>query len=96
MCHLAIEKALKGLFADRLGELPPKTHNLVYLLKRMGTLPPGDVGRFIVKVNEASVTTRYPESLEALQRAHSAATTARVLSQARETLQWIKKQFWTP
>ena len=31
MCHLSIEKALKGLFHDRLSVIPPKTHNLIYL-----------------------------------------------------------------
>jgi HEPN domain-containing protein len=31
MCHLSLEKALKGLIANRLDELPPKTHNLLYL-----------------------------------------------------------------
>ena len=32
MCHLAIEKALKGLYQFKLEQVPPKTHNLVYLL----------------------------------------------------------------
>lgn len=27
MCHLAIEKALKGLYEQNLHEIPPKTHN---------------------------------------------------------------------
>lgn len=30
MCHLSIEKALKGLHSARLGEEPPKVHSLVY------------------------------------------------------------------
>jgi hypothetical protein len=29
MCHLAIEKALKGLYEQNLHEIPPKTHNLL-------------------------------------------------------------------
>ena len=32
MCHLAIEKALKGLYQLKLEQVPPKTHNLIYLL----------------------------------------------------------------
>ena len=28
MCHLAVEKALKGLFWRKLGSIPPKTHDL--------------------------------------------------------------------
>jgi len=32
MCHLCVEKALKGLYQERLKEIPPRVHNLVYLL----------------------------------------------------------------
>ena len=34
MCHLSIEKSLKGLYSKELAEVPPKTHNLLYLLKK--------------------------------------------------------------
>lgn len=39
MCHLAIEKALKGLYAEVLDATPPKTHNLLYLLDKIGKNP---------------------------------------------------------
>ena len=32
MCHLSIEKALKGLYQSRRMEMPPRTHNLTRLL----------------------------------------------------------------
>ena len=35
MCHLSIEKALKGLYTHRLKEIPPKIHNLVYLVEKI-------------------------------------------------------------
>jgi HEPN domain-containing protein len=35
MCHLSIEKALKGLYTLALNEVPPKTHNLVYLIEKI-------------------------------------------------------------
>ena len=63
MCHLSIEKALKGLYYRRLGQVPPKVHNLVYLLNKIGAKPPCPIARFMVKLNEASVATRYPENL---------------------------------
>jgi HEPN domain-containing protein len=31
MCHLSIEKVLKGLYAQMLPEVPPKTHNRGFL-----------------------------------------------------------------
>ncbi|OPY59326.1 MAG: HEPN domain protein [Pelotomaculum sp. PtaU1.Bin035] len=33
MCHLAIEKALKALFAESTGTIPPRIHNLIKLAK---------------------------------------------------------------
>jgi hypothetical protein len=37
MCHLSIEKALKGLFIKRYNnEAPPKTHNLIFLCEKIG------------------------------------------------------------
>jgi HEPN domain-containing protein len=44
MCHLAIEKALKGLYYENRREFPPKSHNLIYLLNQIGIRPPEDPG----------------------------------------------------
>lgn len=71
MCHLSIEKALKGLYQKRLNEMPPKTHNLVYLINKVGIKPPEDIGRFLVKLNQASVVTRYPEEPAKLQKEYT-------------------------
>jgi len=40
MCHLSIEKALKGLYAKELEEIPPKTHNLIFWLRRLTLVYP--------------------------------------------------------
>jgi len=68
MCHLAVEKALKGLFQQKLQETPPKTHNLVYLLSKIGIRPDENIGKIITKLNEASIATRYPDDIDVLQR----------------------------
>lgn len=93
MCHLSIEKGLKGLYWDRLKEVPPKVHNLVYLLQKAGIRPPENLGRFIVKLNEASVATRYPEELSTLMKNYTAPVVKDILGQGKEVLKWIKTQF---
>lgn len=93
MCHLAIEKALKGLYQHKLGQIPPKTHNLVYLLACLKLRPEEKTGTFMVKLNEANIATRYPEDLAKLQKNYTAEVCADILTRARETLQWIKRQF---
>jgi HEPN domain-containing protein len=93
MCHLSIEKALKGLHYDRLKEVPPKVHNLVYLLNKVSIRPPETLGRFIVKLNEASVATRYPEELATLIKNYPEPIVSDILAQTKEVLKWIRTQF---
>jgi HEPN domain-containing protein len=93
MAHLSIEKALKGLYQKKLDELPPKTHNLIYLLNKIGLKPPENIARFLVKLNEASVITRYPEDLEKLKSIYTKKVVKDIISESKEALQWIKKQF---
>lgn len=93
MCHLSLEKAIKGLYYERLKEMPPKSHNLVYLLNKIGIKPPEEMGRFIIKLNEANVVTRYPEDIEKLQRDYSQDVVKNILVKSKEAMEWIKKQF---
>lgn len=93
MCHLSIEKALKGLYSQKTGEAPPKTHNLVYLLNKIGIKPDDKTGLFITKLNEANITTRYPEDIDELQKNYTSAVTKEILEKTMELLLWIKKQY---
>ena len=92
MCHMAVEKALKGLFEARLGRVPPKTHNLVYLASQAGVQPEAEVGAFLVRLGEASVPTRYPDSIDRLQKEYTHEVAAGIVTQAKAALQWIKTQ----
>ncbi len=93
MCHLAVEKALKGLYQKKSGNLPEKTHNLVFFLEKISINPPDSIGKFIVKLNSASVSTRYPESLAQISSRFTPEITANILAASREVLAWIKQQF---
>ncbi|MDL1979715.1 MAG: HEPN domain-containing protein [Deltaproteobacteria bacterium] len=48
MCHLSIEKSLKGLYSKKLHEVPPKTHNLIYLLNKIGKKPDQKLEKFFL------------------------------------------------
>ena len=93
MCHLSVEKAIKGLYQQRLKEIPPKTHNLVYLLKKIDIRPDETTGKFIVKLNEASIATRYPEDVEKLQDQYTKDVVKNIIVESRKVLEWIKEQF---
>ena len=93
MCHLSVEKALKGLYQKRLTDMPPKVHNLVYLLNKIGIKPDESIGKFLIKLNESSVITRYPEELDKLQKDFTQPIVKDILTKSKEALKWIKMQF---
>ena len=92
MCHLSIEKSLKGLYSKVLNKVPPKTHNLLYLVSEIGRKPEQELEKFIVKLNTAGVTTRYPDDLERMQIAYTAEITREIITQSKDLLKWIKEQ----
>lgn len=93
MCHLSIEKALKGLYSKELAEVPPKTHNLIYILKKIGKKPTQNLLKFITKLNTASVATRYPDDLSKIQAAYTKEITNEMILKSKDVLKWVKRQF---
>ncbi|WP_449240381.1 HEPN domain-containing protein [Desulfoscipio gibsoniae] len=65
MCHLAVEKALKALVNASTGQIPPKTHNLIRLLKLASANLTTEQTEFLAAINTAAIITRYPEELAA-------------------------------
>lgn len=93
LCHLAVEKALKGLYFERRREIPPKSHNVLYLLNTLGIVPPEKPGKFFAKLSEASIPTRYPEDLAKVQQLYTAGVVKDILAATKETIARIRTQF---
>jgi HEPN domain-containing protein len=93
MCHLSIEKALKGLYMKRLKEEPPKIHDLVFLLKKTEPSPPDDMKDFIYDLNNVSVPTRYPDDLERMMKNYDKERTKGILNQTGEVLKWLTQLY---
>lgn len=83
MAHLAIEKALKGIYQKKFNAIPPRTHSLVYFVNKNGITPPEEIGKFLVKLDQASVATRYPEDLIKLQTVYTQNIAKEMLAQTR-------------
>jgi HEPN domain-containing protein len=92
MVHLAVEKALKGLWQARLQAMPPKTHNLLYLMEKIGVQAPAGVDQFLTTLNDVSVPTRYPDDLQKILADYSEVAVREILAKSREVLSWIKAQ----
>lgn len=92
MCHLSIEKALKALYAKKLGKNPSKTHSLVYLAQSIRIDLPEQMKEFLETLDDISVPTRYPEELEDLIKEYNKDRTKNVLDESRKTLKWLKRE----
>jgi HEPN domain-containing protein len=92
MCHLSIEKALKGLYAKKFQKDSPKTHDLSYLTKKIELKLPELFLDFLEDLNELSVPTRYPDELENLLKQYKKEVTEKILNRTKELLLWLKEK----
>lgn len=90
MCHLSIEKALKGLYIQKFKDAPPKTHNLLYLLEFIDLELPEDMYDFVFTLNRVSVLTRYPDNLQKMLEDYNNEKTNEILVKSKELLRWLK------
>lgn len=92
MCHLAVEKALKGLYQKKMRETPPKIHNLVFLIEKMSLEPTDDMYDLIYSLNRVSIPTRYPDDIEKMKREYNKRKTVTFVVKSKDVLKWLKAQ----
>jgi HEPN domain-containing protein len=93
MCHLSIEKALKGQYQKVLGKIPPKTHNLIYLIEKAGLELPEDLYEVVFTLNRVSIPTRYPNDLKRIVKEYNREKTKTIVTKSKEVLKWLKRRF---
>lgn len=93
MCHLATEKALKGVYQKKLESIPPRIHNLLYLMEKTQVQPPADLQKMIIFLNRLSIPTRYPDDLQRMMKDYTQEKTGEILESSKEVLQWLKKLY---
>ena len=92
MCHLSIEKALKGLYQERLKEIPPKVHNLIFLVEKISLKLPDDLYDLVFNLNRVSIPTRYPDDLQKMQKDYNKKKTGEILKKSKGVMKWLKAQ----
>ena len=93
MCHLALEKALKGIYQKKLESVPPKTHNLLYLMEKTQVQPPAEMQKTVVFLNRLSIPTRYPDDLQRMMKDYTQEKTGEILEKSKEVLTWLEKLY---
>ena len=92
MCHLSIEKALKGLYIKNTNLLPPKIHKLNYFIAKLSLAFNEDQSKFLASLDSAGVATRYPESLKIISNEYKKRNTREILKSTKDVLQWLEKE----
>ena len=72
-------------------ETPPRTHELIYLVRRAKVTPSQAHLDFIGKINAASVPARYPEELAKVLAAYPKGVAAEYLATTKEVFAWLKQ-----
>jgi len=85
-CHLAIEKILKAHFVKIAKTIPPKTHDLIYLLKKIDISLEEKFEFHLAILMKYQLEGRYPENLIS---SPSKVESEKYLSTTRELLNWL-------
>jgi HEPN domain-containing protein len=93
MCHLSIEKALKGLYTLRLNEIPPKIHSLIYFIEKLNLDIPLDHKLFLSVINDLGVVVRYPDTLKQISNEFTNVKTESILLKTKSILNSVLNDF---
>lgn len=91
MCHLAIEKTMKAVVCEETNKVPPKTHDLIYLINLGKVELPSNLLDFVGIINNAGIVTRYPEDLSKLISSYPEEVTEKYLNQTLGVIKCIKQ-----
>lgn len=96
MAHLALEKALKGIYTLVLKKVPPRTHNLILLQARIENksdlLFSEEQNEFLEFLNEKSVPSRYPDTLYKVLKEFRKSETTKLVEQTKGIIKCLKKK----
>ncbi len=91
--HLVIEKICKALWIKfSESNIPPKTHNINYLLSSINLDIADDIHKFLLKLNRFQIEGRYPEYVEGLYRICNKEFTKDIIDKTEEVKKWLQEK----
>lgn len=88
-CHLCIEKIIKALVVKTTTQVPPKSHDLSYLLDKTGIIISDEQTKILSVLMIFQLEGRYPEYYPT---APSSELTSEYFSQTKKLLQCLKEK----
>ena len=88
-CHLVIEKAVKSHVVKSTNQIPPKSHNLLFLADKTDLEISEDYGIFFGILMKYQLQGRYPDYNPNVP---SQQTVLSYLTKTKDLLKWIEEQ----
>lgn len=94
MCQQAVEKTIKALYQHRLGEVPPRKHDLVRLADEAGILKvcSDTQKKLLSTLTEFYIEARYPGDRMQLNAVCNREFARVLLANTEEMIEWIEGQ----
>lgn len=90
--HLVLEKVCKALWIKYYeSNVPPKTHNLVYLLSTTPVCLTDNQSEFLLNLNRFQLEGRYPEYFTKMNSICNESFTREIIAQAKELKECLQK-----
>lgn len=90
--HLAIEKALKALYATRLREHAPPIHNLLRLAKSANLELDERHAEALITITAFNIEARYPDMKRAFRQKCTPEYTGQQMTSIKELFEWLRSQ----
>ena len=88
--HLAIEKIAKAFWIrDNDTNIPPKTHNLVYLISQTKVELSEDDKEFLLNINRFQIEGRYPDYVSQLYKICDDTFTSQTIAFTEKLKTWL-------
>ena len=90
--HLVLEKFLKALYVRDKQQIPPRTHNLVMLVKATTLAVTPEQEQFLYRVNDFNLEACYPDVKQTFYTLCTEEFTTTHFTKIKEYAQWFKSQ----
>ena len=91
--HLSIEKLCKAIWIrDNNLNVPPKTHNLIFILSQTKIEPTENQSELLLNLNRFQLEGRYPDYLNQLHQLCSKEFSKRIIDEATTLNQWLTEK----
>ena len=90
--HLTLEKTLKAIYVKKQDEIPPFSHNLVYLCEKAGLELQQNNLELLEEISDYNLEARYPDDKFSFFKRCTKGFTINKLKQIEEIREWLLQE----